>query len=100
MLFSTMAVQTIFTLIQVFSPSWLWFCALYFIVGMGQISNYVAAFILGTYSVCLGLFYIFFLDAAGPSLFGVNKILELSKHRIPRWDLEIKAKVMEKQRLA
>ncbi|XP_062392046.1 organic cation/carnitine transporter 2 [Sardina pilchardus] len=46
-LFSTMAVQTIFTLIQVFSPSWLWFCAFYFVVGMGQISNYVAAFILG-----------------------------------------------------
>ncbi|XP_063058342.1 solute carrier family 22 member 4 [Engraulis encrasicolus] len=46
-LFTTMAVQTIFTLIQIFSTSWLWFCALYFIVGMGQISNYVAAFILG-----------------------------------------------------
>ncbi|XP_076836672.1 organic cation/carnitine transporter 2-like isoform X1 [Brachyhypopomus gauderio] len=46
-LFLTMAVQTIFTLIQVFSPSWVIFCSLFFIVGMGQISNYVAAFVLG-----------------------------------------------------
>ncbi|XP_028838382.1 solute carrier family 22 member 5-like [Denticeps clupeoides] len=47
-LFLTMALQTVFTLIQVFSPSWPWFCALFFVVGMGQISNYVAAFVLGT----------------------------------------------------
>ncbi|XP_059208235.1 organic cation/carnitine transporter 2-like [Centropristis striata] len=47
-LFVTMAVQTVFTLIQVFSPSWTTFCALFFIVGLGQISNYVAAFVLGT----------------------------------------------------
>ncbi|KAK1787971.1 hypothetical protein P4O66_016454, partial [Electrophorus voltai] len=46
-LFLTMGVQTIFTLIQVFSPSWVIFCSLFFIVGMGQISNYVAAFVLG-----------------------------------------------------
>ncbi|XP_070773167.1 organic cation/carnitine transporter 2-like [Enoplosus armatus] len=47
-LFVTMAVQTVFTLIQVFSPSWAVFCAVFFVVGMGQISNYVAAFVLGT----------------------------------------------------
>ncbi|KAK2828100.1 hypothetical protein Q5P01_019134 [Channa striata] len=47
-LFITIAVQTVFTFIQVFSPSWAVFCALHFIVGMGQISNYVAAFVLGT----------------------------------------------------
>ncbi|XP_029956498.1 solute carrier family 22 member 5 [Salarias fasciatus] len=46
-LFVFMGVQTVFTLIQVFSPSWTVFCALYFIVGMGQVSNYVAAFVLG-----------------------------------------------------
>lgn len=49
MLFVTMAVQTVFTLIQVFSPSWAVFCAVFFVVGMGQISNYVAAFVLGTF---------------------------------------------------
>ncbi|KAJ8408769.1 hypothetical protein AAFF_G00245870 [Aldrovandia affinis] len=47
-LFATMAVQTLFTFIQIFSTSWLLFCALFFIVGMGQISNYVAAFVLGS----------------------------------------------------
>ncbi|XP_048851376.1 solute carrier family 22 member 4-like [Brienomyrus brachyistius] len=47
-LFATMGVQTLFTLFQVFSTSWVMFCTLFFIVGMGQISNYVAAFVLGT----------------------------------------------------
>ncbi|XP_077963115.1 solute carrier family 22 member 4-like [Gasterosteus aculeatus] len=48
LLFVTMAVQTLFTLLQVFSPSWPVFCAMFFVVGLGQISNYVAAFVLGT----------------------------------------------------
>ncbi|KAM5172147.1 organic cation/carnitine transporter 2-like [Mantella aurantiaca] len=47
-LFATMAVQTGFSIIQVFSISWEMFAVLFLIVGMGQISNYVAAFILGT----------------------------------------------------
>ncbi|KAM8973947.1 solute carrier family 22 member 4-like [Pelodytes ibericus] len=47
-LFITMAVQTGFSFIQVFSTSWEMFTILFFIVGMGQISNYVAAFILGS----------------------------------------------------
>ncbi|KAE8614501.1 hypothetical protein XENTR_v10008191 [Xenopus tropicalis] len=46
-LFATMAVQTGFSIIQVFSVNWEMFTALFIIVGMGQISNYVAAFILG-----------------------------------------------------
>ncbi|XP_030068611.1 solute carrier family 22 member 4 [Microcaecilia unicolor] len=47
-LFATMAVQTGFSFIQVFSTSWEMFTVLFVIVGMGQISNYVAAFILGS----------------------------------------------------
>ncbi|XP_029107158.1 solute carrier family 22 member 5-like isoform X2 [Scleropages formosus] len=47
-LFATMGVQTIFILLQVFSTSWVMFCVFFFIVGMGHISNYVAAFVLGT----------------------------------------------------
>ncbi|XP_053319370.1 organic cation/carnitine transporter 2-like isoform X2 [Spea bombifrons] len=47
-LFATMAVQTGFSIVQVFSTSWEMFAILFFIVGMGQISNYVAAFILGS----------------------------------------------------
>ncbi len=44
-LFATMAVQTVFTLIQVFSVS----LTMLFINGLGQMSNYVAALVLGTY---------------------------------------------------
>ncbi|XP_074865883.1 solute carrier family 22 member 4 [Carettochelys insculpta] len=47
-LFATMAVQTSFSFVQVFSTSWEMFTVLFLIVGMGQISNYVVAFILGT----------------------------------------------------
>lgn len=46
-LFSTMAVQTGFSFLQIFSTSWEMFTVLFLIVGMGQISNYVVAFILG-----------------------------------------------------
>nr|XP_006007287.1 PREDICTED: solute carrier family 22 member 5 [Latimeria chalumnae] len=46
-LFATMAVQTGFSLVQLLSPNWEIFCILYFVVGLGQISNYVAAFVLG-----------------------------------------------------
>ncbi|XP_017387947.1 solute carrier family 22 member 4 isoform X1 [Cebus imitator] len=47
-LFTTMAVQTGFSFLQIFSISWEMFTVLFVIVGMGQISNYVVAFILGT----------------------------------------------------
>ncbi|KAM6983312.1 organic cation/carnitine transporter 2-like [Tautogolabrus adspersus] len=47
-LFATMAVQTLFTFVQIFSPSWVVLCVLLFIGGMGQISNYVSGFVLGT----------------------------------------------------
>ncbi|NXP04043.1 S22A5 protein, partial [Thinocorus orbignyianus] len=47
-LFATLAMQTGFSFIQVFSTSWEMFSVLFLLVGMGQISNYVAAFVLGT----------------------------------------------------
>ncbi|XP_037761910.1 solute carrier family 22 member 5 [Chelonia mydas] len=47
-LFATLGVQTGFSFLQVFSSSWEMFSVLFVIVGMGQISNYVAAFVLGT----------------------------------------------------
>ncbi|XP_009074369.1 PREDICTED: solute carrier family 22 member 5-like, partial [Acanthisitta chloris] len=47
-LFATLAMQTVFSFIQVFSISWEMFSVLFVMVGMGQISNYVAAFVLGT----------------------------------------------------
>uniref|UniRef100_A0A8C2ZUV7 Major facilitator superfamily (MFS) profile domain-containing protein n=1 Tax=Cyclopterus lumpus TaxID=8103 RepID=A0A8C2ZUV7_CYCLU len=48
-LFLTMGVQMVFTFIQVFSTSWIMFTVLLFINGLGQISNFVAALVLGTY---------------------------------------------------
>ncbi|XP_059506605.1 organic cation/carnitine transporter 2-like isoform X1 [Stegostoma tigrinum] len=47
-LFGTMAVQTSFNVLQVFSSSWEIFCLINFLIGIGQISNYVAAFVLGS----------------------------------------------------
>ncbi|KAF7666714.1 hypothetical protein LDENG_00094780 [Lucifuga dentata] len=46
--FVAMAVQTVFSFIQVFSPSWAVFCALHFVVGAALVSKYVTAFVLGT----------------------------------------------------
>lgn len=46
-LFATMAIQTIFTFIQVFSVSWIMFTVLLFINGLGQMSNFVSALVLG-----------------------------------------------------
>lgn len=47
-LFVTMAMQTGFSFVQVFSTNFEMFTVLFVLVGMGQISNYVAAFVLGT----------------------------------------------------
>ncbi|XP_004629393.1 solute carrier family 22 member 5 isoform X1 [Octodon degus] len=47
-LFVTMGMQTGFSLLQVFSNNFEVFTVLFVLVGMGQISNYVAAFVLGT----------------------------------------------------
>ncbi|XP_061926082.1 solute carrier family 22 member 4-like [Entelurus aequoreus] len=46
-LFVTLALQTIFTFIQVFSVSWVMFTILLVINGLGQMSNYMAALVLG-----------------------------------------------------
>lgn len=50
MLFATTAVQAVSTLILSFSPSWLVFCIMFSVMGFGQISNYVSAFVLGIFS--------------------------------------------------
>ncbi|XP_045406703.1 solute carrier family 22 member 5 isoform X1 [Lemur catta] len=47
-LFATMGMQTGFSFLQVFSKNFEMFIVLFVLVGMGQISNYVAAFVLGT----------------------------------------------------
>ncbi|KAM4826851.1 organic cation/carnitine transporter 2 isoform 1-T1 [Thomomys bottae] len=47
-LFVTMGMQTGFSFLQIFSTNFEMFTVLFVLVGMGQISNYVAAFVLGT----------------------------------------------------
>ncbi|RVE64120.1 hypothetical protein OJAV_G00143120 [Oryzias javanicus] len=46
-LFATMAAQTFFTFVSVFTTTWIVFTILLFINGLGQISNFVAALVLG-----------------------------------------------------
>ncbi|XP_029375271.1 solute carrier family 22 member 4-like isoform X1 [Echeneis naucrates] len=46
-LFGTTAIQTVFTLALVFCDSWAVFSILFFISALGQISNFVAALVLG-----------------------------------------------------
>ncbi|XP_041658014.1 solute carrier family 22 member 5-like [Cheilinus undulatus] len=46
-LFATMAVQTLFTFIQIFSVSWTMFTVLLFFNGLGQMSNFIGALVLG-----------------------------------------------------
>ncbi|XP_028450844.1 solute carrier family 22 member 5 [Perca flavescens] len=46
--FATLAVQTFFSFVTIFSPSWTVFFILFFTSGLGQYSNYVTAFVLGT----------------------------------------------------
>ncbi|KAM7374639.1 hypothetical protein PAMP_007285 [Pampus punctatissimus] len=66
-LFVTLALQTVSTFIQVFSTSWPMFCIIFFVAGVGQISNYVAAFVLG--SELLGPRVRIVYSTAGVSLF-------------------------------
>ncbi|XDV39438.1 hypothetical protein PO909_008685 [Leuciscus waleckii] len=46
-LFAMMAMQTVTIIIQMFSPSWEIFTAIYFLVGFSGFSNYVVAYVLG-----------------------------------------------------
>uniref|UniRef100_A0A3P8TU12 Major facilitator superfamily (MFS) profile domain-containing protein n=1 Tax=Amphiprion percula TaxID=161767 RepID=A0A3P8TU12_AMPPE len=46
-LFATLAIQTIFSFVGIFAPSWTVLSIILFISGLGQISNYVSAFVLG-----------------------------------------------------
>lgn len=46
--FATMAIQAVFVFVAVFSSTWLVFAIIFFFNGLGQISNYVSAFVLGT----------------------------------------------------
>uniref|UniRef100_A0A3B4AKM6 Major facilitator superfamily (MFS) profile domain-containing protein n=1 Tax=Periophthalmus magnuspinnatus TaxID=409849 RepID=A0A3B4AKM6_9GOBI len=46
-LFASLALSNVTSFLQIFSPSWPVFCAFYFVIGMGRISSYVTAFVLG-----------------------------------------------------
>ncbi|XP_078267185.1 organic cation/carnitine transporter 2-like [Rhinoraja longicauda] len=47
-LFGTMAVQVLFNLLLTLSPSWKIFCLINFLRPIGDVSNYVTAFVLGS----------------------------------------------------
>lgn len=46
-LFGSMALMSIAILLQVFSTSWTMFTVLFFISGVGRVSSYISAFVLG-----------------------------------------------------
>lgn len=52
-MFAMLAFQSISTIIAVFSPSWTMFAFFYFITGVGRVSSYVSAFVLGKYEKCM-----------------------------------------------
>ncbi|XP_060692604.1 organic cation/carnitine transporter 2-like [Hemiscyllium ocellatum] len=47
-MFLTLALRTVFGIIQTFSPNWEIFCTFNFLVGLGSISNYMVAIVLGS----------------------------------------------------
>ncbi|XP_078086930.1 organic cation/carnitine transporter 2-like isoform X2 [Mustelus asterias] len=84
-LFSTMAIQTGFSIIQAFSTSWEIFCFLNFLVGLGQISNYVAAFVLGSEVLRKSIRVIFSTAGIGISFALGYMVLPLVAYFIRRW---------------
>ena len=52
-LFATIALQTVFNFILVYSTSWLMLTILLFVNGLGQVSNFVAALVLGKYALLI-----------------------------------------------
>uniref|UniRef100_A0A3B5LAL8 Major facilitator superfamily (MFS) profile domain-containing protein n=1 Tax=Xiphophorus couchianus TaxID=32473 RepID=A0A3B5LAL8_9TELE len=66
-MFGTIGLQVVTTLIQVFSSSWIMFVVLYFLLGVEQISNYLVAFVLG--AEILGPQVRTFFSTAGVCLF-------------------------------
>ncbi|XP_051902359.1 solute carrier family 22 member 4-like [Hippocampus zosterae] len=47
-LFATIVIQAVFSVAQIAAPSWEVFCVLLFCNGLGNISNYVSCYVLGT----------------------------------------------------
>ncbi|XP_055082362.1 solute carrier family 22 member 4-like [Periophthalmus magnuspinnatus] len=73
-LFATMAVQTIFTFIQVFANSWILFTVLLFFNGLGQMSNFVAALVLGA-EILTGHARVMYSSVATNSAFALGYML-------------------------
>ncbi|XP_067899882.1 organic cation/carnitine transporter 2-like [Heterodontus francisci] len=84
-LFGTMALQTVFSVLQVFSPNWEIFCILNFLVGLGHISNYVTAFVLGSEILGKSIFVVYStLGVCIPFAFGYM-LLPLVAYFIRSW---------------
>ncbi|XP_016531853.1 solute carrier family 22 member 5-like [Poecilia formosa] len=66
-MFGTIGLQVVTTLIQIFSSSWIMFVVLYFLLAVEQISNYLVTFVLG--GEILGPQVRTFFSTAGVCLF-------------------------------
>lgn len=52
-LLGAIAVMSVSTILQIFAVSWTMFSILFFINGVGRVSSYVSAFVLGKYEHCM-----------------------------------------------
>ncbi|GCB66761.1 hypothetical protein scyTo_0010143, partial [Scyliorhinus torazame] len=86
-MFATMAVQTVFSMLQAFSPNWEIFCILNFLVGLGQISNWVAAFVLGSELLGKSIRIVFCTVGACISFATGYMILPLIAYFIRSWPM-------------
>ncbi|KAI4813850.1 hypothetical protein KUCAC02_003072 [Chaenocephalus aceratus] len=84
-LFATMAVQTLFSFIQVFSTSWTMFTILLFFNGLGQMSNFVAALVLGA-EILTGNVRVLYSSLGSCLGFAIGyMILPLAAHFLRDW---------------
>ncbi|XP_036966746.1 solute carrier family 22 member 4-like isoform X2 [Acanthopagrus latus] len=67
-LFGSVALVSVFSGAQAFAPSWPVFTALYFMIGLGQLSGYVAVFVLGSETLT-GSTRVFFSNLALPFVY-------------------------------
>ncbi|XP_072301624.1 solute carrier family 22 member 4-like [Eucyclogobius newberryi] len=73
-LFATMALQTVFTFFQVYANSWILFTVLLFFNGLGQMSNFVAALVLGA-EILTGHARVMYSSLATNSAFAVGYMI-------------------------
>nr|XP_046260941.1 solute carrier family 22 member 5-like isoform X2 [Scatophagus argus] len=84
-LFSSIAILSVFSAAVAFAPSWPIFMVLFFVMGMGQIASYIAVFVLGS-EILNGWTRVFFSNMCLPFayVFGMM-LLPGTAHLVRNW---------------